>query len=79
MTEAEATRAVAAILGNLGAGPGDLIYLGIDMGRLPLPTYPAEIDRDSIRERERRWCAPVWDQGIGLDGSRRVEHSRGLH
>ena len=50
---------MAAILGNLGAGPGDLIYLGIDMGRLPLPTYPAEIDRDSIRERERRWCAFV--------------------
>lgn len=57
MTEAEASHALKVILRNLGIRSGDLIYLGVDMGRLPLPDYPAELDRTSIAEREQRWCA----------------------
>jgi len=59
LTEAEATQALKDLLGNLGVGPGDLVFLGVDMGRLPLPDYPAELTRASIQQREQKWCAFV--------------------
>jgi aminoglycoside N3'-acetyltransferase len=59
LTEAEAAQALKDLLGNLGVGRGDLVYLGVDMGRLPLPDYPADLSRASIQQREQKWCAFV--------------------
>lgn len=59
MTEAEARDVFESILDRLGVRSGDRIMLGIDMGKLPLPAYPAVFTRDSFREREARWCGFV--------------------
>ena len=42
MTEAEATAELKSILEALEIRTGDLVYLGVDMGNLPLPDYPVE-------------------------------------
>ena len=39
MTELEARNLFQEILRNLGIEGGDTVYLGIDMGRLPLPRF----------------------------------------
>ena len=56
MTEAEAAQSLKSILNALKIERGDLVYLGTDMGGIPLPTYPADLTRDAIRERETKWC-----------------------
>ena len=35
---------------------GDTIFLGIDMGKIPLPNYTAPLNRSGIRKREGKWC-----------------------
>ncbi|MDH4164761.1 MAG: AAC(3) family N-acetyltransferase [Nitrospirota bacterium] len=56
MNEPEARKALDDILDRLGLKSGDRIMLGIDMGRIPLPKYAAELNREAFREREHRWC-----------------------
>lgn len=56
MTEVEALRVWEEILGILDITCGDTVYLGIDMGRIPLPRYNATLDRNAMRAREQRWC-----------------------
>lgn len=56
LSEAEAITALAGILSELGISRGDVVYLGCDMGRVPLPKYPAALNGDAIRQREQRWC-----------------------
>jgi len=46
---------------DLGVESGDVIYLGVEMGKLPLPTITAALSRDSIRERERKWSQFLLD------------------
>lgn len=72
MTEHEAREALLGILEGLRVQPGSVIFLGIDMGKLPLPHYPAEITSKALRERERRWCQFVLDtlcEVLGPDGT----------
>lgn len=72
MTEIEARDALNSILDSLGIQPGDCIMLGIDMSKIPLPSYEAEISREAFRERERKWCHFVLDvllSRIGEDGT----------
>lgn len=61
MTESEARAALQGILDRLGVRAGDRIMLGIDMSKIPLPTYTAALSREAFRERERNWCQFVLD------------------
>jgi aminoglycoside 3-N-acetyltransferase len=49
-------------LEELGVASSETIYLGLDMARLPLPGWPAALNRDAIRAREDRWCAFLFEQ-----------------
>ncbi len=64
MTEIEAHNILNDILLRLGVKAGDCIMLGIDMGGLPLPSYPSALNRDALKERERRWCAFIYSEII---------------
>lgn len=57
MTEVEASKALRSLLQELGVAFGETIYLAVDMARLPLPHWPAALNRNAIRAREDRWCA----------------------
>jgi len=69
MTETEASQAIQSLLADLGVGRGETVYLGIDMARLPLPRWPAALNREAVRAREARWCAFVFDQIMEVLGS----------
>lgn len=72
MNEAEAHIALRELLDKLGVVSGSTIFLGIDMGRLPLPRYAAELTREAIRQREQRWCGfvlSVLREALGSKGT----------
>ena len=72
MTELEARRALEDGLGQLGIQRGDTVYLGVDMAHVPLPSYPAALDRAAILDREQRWCAFLYDVlhcAVGAEGT----------
>ncbi|MEO5335333.1 MAG: AAC(3) family N-acetyltransferase [Magnetospirillum sp. WYHS-4] len=72
MNEQEAIDLYTAALRHLGIGRGDIVYLAVDMARLPLPAYPAKLNREAIRAREQRWCAFVLErlqETIGPEGT----------
>lgn len=56
MTEPEARASLQTILGELCVAAGDTVYLGVDMARVPLPSYPSALTRDAIRARQELWC-----------------------
>jgi len=56
LTEFESRKVLENILEELNVENGDCIMLGIDMGRLPLPAYPAALNKEAFREREEKWC-----------------------
>lgn len=56
----EAATALRSILEDLGVRAGDCLYLGVDMGKVPLPAIPAALNREAIRAREREWCRFVF-------------------
>jgi aminoglycoside 3-N-acetyltransferase len=72
LDEAQAKSALIEILEALGISRGDVIYLGCDMSRIPLPLIPAALNRSAIRAREDRWCeflfAHLMD-ALGPDGT----------
>lgn len=51
-----AQESLERVLDTLGITTGDTLFLGCDMSRIVLPRYPAALNREAIRERERRWC-----------------------
>ena len=59
-TEDEARAHLDEVLTRLGVAAVDRIMLGIDMGGVPLPAYPAPLTRPGLREREQRWCRFVF-------------------
>ena len=72
MNESEASQALKTLLAGLGVTRGETIYLGLDMGRLPLPRWSAALSREGIRAREERWCAFLFDHVmdvLGPDGT----------
>ena len=72
MTEAEARDQLRNILAALEVRRGGTVYLGIDMGHVPLPCYSAELTRDTIRAREEKWCAfvlRVLREALGPEGT----------
>jgi len=72
MTEAEASQVLSSLLADLGIRRGETVFLGIDMARLPLPRWPAALDRDAIRARADRLCAFLFDHvaaAVGPDGT----------
>jgi aminoglycoside 3-N-acetyltransferase len=72
VTEDDARAQINLILDDLAIGSGDVVYLAIDMGRLPLPAYPAALSRDAIRAREERWCRFLLDcllARLGAEGT----------
>lgn len=70
MTEVEASQALRALLVELGMASGETIYMGLDMACLPLPSWPAALNRDSIRAREDRWCAFLFEHIMETLGPR---------
>lgn len=72
MTEAEARETLRSQLASVGVRPGDTVYLGVDMAHVPLPDYPASLNRESIRAREEKWCSFLLDvlrDTVGADGT----------
>ncbi len=69
MTEAEARSKLEAILADLGVRRGDILYLAIDMGQLPLPYFPAALSRKAFREREQKWCEFLFDVLMDIVGA----------
>jgi aminoglycoside 3-N-acetyltransferase len=72
LTEQEANHILEDILDGLGICQGDCLMLGIDMSRLPLPAYKAELTREAFREREKKWCRFVLEvilNRIGKNGT----------
>lgn len=72
MTEVEASKALRSLLNELGVARGETIYLAIDMARLPLPHWPAALNRNAIRDREDRWCAFLFEhimEALGPHGT----------
>ncbi|MBI4182456.1 MAG: AAC(3) family N-acetyltransferase [Proteobacteria bacterium] len=71
MTEAAAA-ALSGLLAGLGVRRGDTVFLGVDMARVPMPRWPAALDRAAVRAREERLCAFLFDRlmdAIGPDGT----------
>lgn len=68
MTEDEARRALHHALAEVGVGVADTLYLGVDIGRVPLPRYPAALNQDAIRCRQERWCGFLLDCLLDLLG-----------
>lgn len=56
MNEAETKKILISILTRLDIQRGDTVYLGTDMSGLPLPNYPAKLNKKEFKEREKRWC-----------------------
>lgn len=56
LTEMDARDTLQSILAEVGVERGDVVYLAIDMGALPLPSLPFELSREAIKARERRLC-----------------------
>jgi aminoglycoside 3-N-acetyltransferase len=61
MTDADARSALEQAFDSVGIREGDVLYLGVDMGGIPLPSYDAPLTRQGIRDREQRWCTFVLD------------------
>ena len=55
MNELEAKNSLKNILDELDICNGDCVMLGIDMSKIPLPYYHAELNKNSFREREQKW------------------------
>ena len=70
MTEVEASKALRSLLQELGVARGETIYLALDMARLPLPHWPADLNRNAIRDREDRWCAFLFEHIMEALGPR---------
>jgi aminoglycoside 3-N-acetyltransferase len=51
----DAIESLKTILNELNICSGDCIMLGIDMSNIPLPSYKAELNINSFREREDKW------------------------
>ena len=56
MSEKECAKLIKNLLRRLGVSNGDVIYLGLDMGRLPLPRWTSELNSSAMRKREWLWC-----------------------
>jgi aminoglycoside 3-N-acetyltransferase len=72
MTEGEARQALESLLREIQVTRGEVIYLGIDMSRLPLPFWPSALNREAMHSRGARWCAFVYDcimDVIGPEGT----------
>lgn len=61
MNEKEAKAELGDLIQRLGLREGDRVMLGIDMGKIPLPGYEAELSREGLRERRVKWCKFVLD------------------
>jgi len=51
---------------------GQVAVIAIDMAKVPLPPYPAQLTRDSMKQRGERWCAFVLEalmEQLGPDGT----------
>jgi aminoglycoside 3-N-acetyltransferase len=69
LTEDDATEKLHEILLSLKLLKEKVIYLGIDMGGIPLPKYPAELSREAFKGRERRWCDFLFNTLLEYFGS----------
>ena len=59
-------------LKKLGVTPGSIIYLGIDIGKVPLPNIDVALTKEAIREREQHWCKFILENlldAVGPNGT----------
>lgn len=68
MTEKEASDLLKDLLSRLGVSRGEVLYLGVDMGRLPLPRWNVELSRNAMRMRESRLCSFLYENIIDILG-----------
>lgn len=72
MNNIDATIIFKNILNDLNICLGDCIMLGIDMSKIPLPLYKADLNISSFREREEKWHSFVLNillEQIGTNGT----------
>jgi aminoglycoside 3-N-acetyltransferase len=63
---------ISDILIDLEVKKGDVLYLTIDMSKIPLPEIKVELSSKSYKDRQDRWCQYVYEQilsVIGRDGT----------
>jgi aminoglycoside N3'-acetyltransferase len=56
LTEKESKEILNGILDTLGIKEGDNLLLGVNLGKVALPFYSAELNIIQLRIRERKWC-----------------------
>ena len=57
MNESEAQSLLLDFLQELGVREGDVLYLAVDMSRVPLPAIKPQLTRKGMEELQMKWCA----------------------
>lgn len=68
MNEDTAHLDLVSIIRNLAIGSGDVVFVSVDMGNLPLPKMAFEISRAGFMEIRDRYCAYVLDSLLDVIG-----------
>lgn len=71
-TEQEARRILVGAIQELGVEIGDTVFVGIDMGKIPLPYIPVSLSREAVERRNRQLCEFAFDairEAIGEEGT----------
>jgi aminoglycoside 3-N-acetyltransferase len=53
---------ISDILIDLGIKKGDVLYLTVDMSKIPLPKIEVDFSRDSYKKRQYEWCEYLYSQ-----------------
>jgi aminoglycoside N3'-acetyltransferase len=56
MNELQARDALMQLFDQLEVQKGQLLYLTVDMSRIPLPAYPVKLSAVAYRKRQQKWC-----------------------
>jgi aminoglycoside 3-N-acetyltransferase len=60
-TREDARRTLIDTIRGVGVDVGDTVFVGIDMGKIPLPYIEASLSRDAIEKRNKALCAFVFE------------------
>ena len=60
---------ISDILIKLGVKKGDVLYLTVDMSKIPLPKIEVEFNLESYSDRQNAWFKYLYDQVISVIGS----------
>lgn len=57
----DAKKALISAIEGIGIGKGDTVFLGIDMGKIPLPYIEFSLSKSAIKKRNRELCEFVYE------------------